>query len=228
MFRTASGLKIIYSDLPAFERFRTPFLASLNNVNGEWQISDDGPFQKKTIATEKNWIPFTYVDDAQQENLLLIYSAQPHRIFKVHDTKALVYSEFSKCDRKLKWKWGAVRGGTSPKLIGDQYVTFFHSTFEDSVYKYRWYVFGGYTFDAKPPFCIRRISSEPIFFRGLYSASSIQPSWVSGRIAFPAGLELGRFDNKDAFIVSYGDSDAASKIVIIDQQKFLDSLVEVN
>lgn len=222
------GVYVVYNDLPPFETFRTLFLASLSFENGKPEFTRDAPLQAKTFRTEKNWVPFIYTDASLQEHLMLSYSANPHKVLKVFDSHAPMLSPFSSCKKQLPWKWGGVRGGTPAKLIGDEYVSFFHSFFFDRVYNARWYVFGAYTFDAKPPFCMKRISAEPLYFKEMYSAVNIQSPLIPGRVVFPAGLETGVYQGKESLIVTYGDSDAASKILVLDREKFLETLVAIN
>jgi hypothetical protein len=227
LFRYNGALRVIYNDLPPFEHFRTMFMASLEENNGQWVLVDDGPLQPHPTRVEKNWSPFVYVDDLMQEHLLMSYSTSPHRVLKVFEADPYHFGDFAKCEGKLPWKWGGVRGGTPALRVGDEYISFFHSMFFDSVYKTRWYVFGAYTFDAKPPFCMKRISPEPIYFKEMFSALHIQPSYVPGRAVFPVGLELALYQERNVFIVSHGDSDAASKIAIFDKEKFLETLIPI-
>lgn len=224
LFRHQGQTHLLYNDIPPFERFRTLALASLKRDDDSWKLFNDSSLEAHPTRVEKNWSPFSFVDGAGQQHLLMSYSVQPHRVLKVvgHDVV-----EFSKCDRQLPWKWGSVRGGTPAIRIGDEFLSFFHSVHVDEVYGYRWYVFGAYTFESKPPFCMKRISPSPVVFKELYSSLHLQPKSVVGRIAFPAGLEVGSFEGREALIVTYGDSDAASKILILDREKFLNSLLAV-
>lgn len=227
IFRFGKKLHVIYSDLPPFEHLRAVFIAELSGSDGNWSLVNDGPFVKHPTRVDKNWSPFVYVDESNRQRFLLSYSASPHRVLEVFDARSQNFGDFSKCDTKLPWKWGGVRGGTPAVRIGDEYVSFFHSFFFDEVYKSRWYVFGAYTFEAKPPFCMKRISAEPIYFKEMFSAKHLQPSYVPGFTAFPVGLERTEYKGRNALVVSHCDSDATSRIAIFDEEKFLQTLIPV-
>lgn len=227
LIRGRDGVYMVYNDLPPFEHFRTLFLAKLSFKNGRAVLENDGPLESHPIRTEKNWSPFFYADEGNKEHLMFSYAASPHRVWQVYDSVRHHIGEASTCKKALPWKWGSVRGGTPAILVGDEYISFFHSMFYDKVYNTRWYIFGAYTFDAKAPFCMKRISAEPIYFKEMYSAKSEQPSSVPGFAVFPAGLEKGLYKGQDALFVSYGDSDSASKVLVLDQAQFLETLVAI-
>lgn len=169
---------------------------------------------------EKNWVPFDYND-----NMLLAYSIVPHRIF-------LPLFRMDACETVCSttsifpWDWGANRlfGGTPAVKVGDQYLSFFHSSMTmSSLQSNGWqawhYFMGAYTFQADPPFAITKVSPMPIVGKDLYENPLIYK-----RVVFPAGIVI---DDKYIWI-SYGREDCESWILKLDKQGLLDCLVPVS
>jgi len=220
---------IVYNDLlkDVFSRYRTIHLAEI----------DINTLKLKTITnldiqlgrTEKNWTPFVYTEDGKA-NLFFEYFINPHKILKLPDmTKnELIHKSYTKgpAFQNLPWsreRWGELRGGTPAKKVGDEYLSFFHSLFEDKDGFY-WYVMGAYTFESKPPFNITSISKYPILFEGIYDTIPANSSDPTKRSIYPAGFALGKKDGKDVIHVSCGENDSAVKIITFDQKALLDSL----
>jgi len=206
-------------DMPVGKR--VTYLAQVNPTS--WEVCSLTSLDPQINKIEKNWTPFFC--NGSIHYLYLIY---PRKIFEVTEEAAgSLLSYCTDCEQQLRpkdyscWRkeWGQLRGGTPAVRISDQeYLAFFHSAFPDEKGK-RWYVMGAYTFDAHPPHAMKRISSEPILFHGIYD------TWTYHRVVrcvFPTGLVV----QNDKVIVSCGENDTAVKIVTFDKEKLLESLVE--
>ncbi len=170
---------------------------------------------------EKNWVPFSYRDQ-----LMLAYSINPHKIFRPMLGTEFCES-FSTSEAKMKWDWGALRGGTPALKIGDQYLAFFHSsknlpTVHSDGKTILHYFMGAYTFSSEPPFEIQAISPEPIVGKRFYHGPACK-TWKPQRVVFPCGFVL----LGDTAWVSYGRQDHEVWLVKIDVKKLLESLVPV-
>lgn len=170
---------------------------------------------------EKNWVPFSYND-----NLLLAYSLNPHRILGP-------FTENGSCDifaettGKMHWEWGELRGGTSALLDGDHYLALFHSckrmaTKQSQGKAVKHYLIGAYTFAAHPPFLILRISQQPIIESSFYKGN-IKTLWGTMRVLFPGGLIV----DEEFIWVAYGKQDREIWIAKMDKKRLLESLVTV-
>ena len=171
---------------------------------------------------EKNWVPFEYGNQ-----LLLAYSITPHLIF--HSLRATGYCEtFVYSEKKIKWQWGELRGGTPALLDGDQYLAFFHSslplrTVHSHGANVMHYVIGAYTFSAKPPFEITHVSSEPIIGKQFYTGAEYEHYWKPVRVVFPCGFIK---DNQYIWL-SYGRQDHELWVAKIDKKRLYQSLIKI-
>lgn len=166
-----------------------------------------------TTRTEKNWIFFSH-----ENELYSVYSTSPHVIFKMDEKKhSIVYQT----DWKNQWKYGEIRGGSSPILWNGQYLSFFHSSITLG-YHGRQYHMGAYTFESKPPFNVRCITREPII-----SGENINPSIqrLSNKIfvVFPGG----QIRNETGFDVAFGYNDYECRSVNISDEFLKNNLIEV-
>jgi hypothetical protein len=102
---------------------------------------------------EKNWSFFEH--DGQ---LYAIYSIAPHRILSIDGERTKLAYE---TPTVAPWNPGTeMRGGASPVKVGDEFYHFFHSRVASG--NHRVYITGLYTFDAEPPFRVRRMIPDPI------------------------------------------------------------------
>lgn len=170
---------------------------------------------------EKNWVPFGFND-----NLLLSYSLNPHRILGPF-TGTGTCDLFAKSNGKIAWDWGELRGGTPALVDGDHYLAFFHSckrieTKQSQGRKAKHYLMGAYTFARQPPFQILSISPHPIvgsdFYRG-----NMETLWGTMWVFFPGGLIV----DEEFVWVAYGRQDREIWIAKIDKKRLLDSLVAI-
>jgi len=172
---------------------------------------------------EKNWVPFDYND-----RLLLAYSLTPHRIFHpilgTGSCETVAISHGS-----TQWNWGELRGGTPGLLDNGEYLAFFHSskniaTIQSEGKMISHYFMGAYTFDARPPFALTRISPEPIIGEEFYSKTDYKPYWKPIKAIFPCGFV---FDEQYVWL-AYGKDDHEVWVAKLDKVKLLKSLVPVS
>jgi predicted GH43/DUF377 family glycosyl hydrolase len=218
---------VVYNEFVGGTHYRGMRLASLN------------PTQKKVdyitsldwvnIVCEKNWMPFS----VDENGLHFVYSISPHTILSLPSTEknqinAVGRNHPPSILSEADWPkmWGAPRGGTPPRLIDGEFLTFFHSSFDDGR-GFIWYIMGAYTFEAKAPFKITRISSCPILFKGIYNTVHKNTANPVVRSIYPAGFVVEKRDGKELIQLSCGENDSAVKIITIDKEKLLKSLKPV-
>jgi len=174
---------------------------------------------QREVRSEKNWVPFAF-----ENQLYLSYSLVPHKVFfpRIGENRCeLAFLSLS----AFKWNWGVLRGGTPALLIGDEYLAFFHcsksmATQHSKCKSIPHYFMGAYTFSAKPPFHLTRISPEPIVGKNFYKGPAYK-TWKPLRVVFPGG-----FVSDDRFIwIVYGRQDHESWMVKLDKKQLLDSLI---
>lgn len=170
----------------------------------------------KVGRTEKNWTFFE-----SDEKLYSVYDINSHSIFEMNGENytPVFSSEFSH-----EWKWGELRGGTSPMLMGDYYIAFFHSALP-VIYKGftgRQYFMGAYTFEAKAPFTPIAISKAPILC-GETVSDHIPRLSNKIFVVFPSGV----IRKEDSYLVSFGYNDYECRIAEISDELLKENLVPI-
>lgn len=169
------------------------------------------------ILWQKNWSPFVW-----KGTLLLSYTLNPHEVLIPNLKSGTCYYTFD-TNKSIQWNFGSLRGGTPAKLVGDEYLAFFHSciytTSTCSDGNEMWhYVMGAYTFDTEPPFELRKVSAMPIDTLGFYTYSAY---WK--RVIYPGGFEI---DGRNLYL-AYGKDDSEMWIATINLDALMESLVPV-
>lgn len=161
---------------------------------------------------EKNWIWFFH--DGLPH---LVYWTNPHQVAVFDKDFVAVVAHETKPE--LNWHFGEPRGGTPPVRIGDEYWSFFHSS---TVWKApkRQYHMGVYTFEAKAPFRITRMTELPIL-----SGSKFDP-WHGNKplVVFPCGAVL----RNGKWLVTLGVNDLISAWLEIPHDELETLLVDIN
>lgn len=127
------------------------------------------------------------------------------------------------------WDYGEMRGGTQAVKIDDNtFLTFFHSSRHppETGYVLKTYVMGAYTFDSKPPFAIKTISTHPIVHDSMYTGpwSNLPESYYHmDYIIFPMGFLI----KGDVIYLFYGKQDKEGWVAKINLPKLLASLKPV-
>lgn len=169
--------------------------------------------------SEKNWVPFIWEDQ-----LFLSYSLNPHRIMQYDPSYLKV---FSQTEKKLKWDWGTLRGGSPAELVDGEYLGFFHCsksmrTVQSSGKSIPHYFMGAYTFSNDPPFDLKKISKKPIFGKTFYQPPYYK-TWKPLRVVFPGG-----FIHDENFIwIAYGRQDHEVWVAKLDKKLLFKSLKDV-
>jgi hypothetical protein len=119
----------------------------------------------------------------------------------------------------MSWRYGEPFGGTSPILLGDKYLTFFHSwTADTDDYRRspRIYHIGAYIFNSKPPFNV--LSYLPSQLE--YDDMNIQynkDTPTGHKVRFP----MSRLSDGEYIILTFGEDDIHTKIIRINLDKLL-------
>lgn len=212
---------VVFNDFPAPspEYRRQLFIAEIAQENGRW-ISKKRAlplFLDNMNRIEKNWVPFFL-----NQSLYFIYREDPHTILAC---------DFSTgCCRKVEeraenfdWPYGIIRGGTPALQIGDQFLTFYHSSLEESdVYENRIYFMGAYTFDAVFPFPLRSFTPKPLGIKEFYKDTSSKKH-ATKKVVFPGGF----VQEGNAIHMAWGKDDKMVMITTLDLEKLLRSLKKI-
>ncbi len=145
---------------------------------------------------EKNWQFFDH-----EGQLYSIYSVNPHVILHHHGGRA---ENFAETPSPLNWPNCYLRGGAPPVRVDDEYYHFFHSVDVSRAPKV--YSMGLYTFEARPPFAVRRIAPAPILSPDDYD----WPRHMIASVVFPCGAVL----REGRWLISYGYHDYESRIAV--------------
>ena len=232
VFRAGNDIYLSYNDLEDHSTYiRGIRLARLHpdtldpyfvtNVNQQITQVD------QTRHMEKNWTPFAREENGEMK-VYFGYSINPHKILKMKSPQRAemdhpIYPA-NITFQKLPWdekKWGTLRGGTPAILVDGQYLAFFHTLFWQK--PMAWYAMGAYTFEADPPHRVTAVSAVPILFKNCYR-SFLDPN---KRVLFPAGLVLGKDEDKDVLHVSCGMGDKRISVLTFDKEALLKSLAPV-
>lgn len=176
--------------------------------------------QSHSKKMEKNWTPFSY-----NGAIHFLYTIHPQKILKLPDPKENRLESFASSINELEWpkKWGDLRGGTPAQLVDEEYLAFFHSSFEDHKGMI-WYIMGAYTFQASHPFRMTRISPHPILFKGIYDTDHQNIANPKMRSLYPVGFVYEQEEGKQIIHVSCGENDSGIKIVSIDKNALMANL----
>lgn len=132
-------------------------------------------------AWEKNWQFFEGTDGG----LYCVYSIDPHIVLLV-DGERVEHAGQTECP--VRWDGGLLRGGCPPVLVDGEYWHWFHGAKEEGEPNRRYSV-GLYTFEAEPPFRVRRAMTTPVAWA---SERDFAESGNYCRVAFPGGAVLDR------------------------------------
>lgn len=170
----------------------------------------DGPRR----IVEKNWMLFAHDDE-----LWAIYAISPHIVLRLawdETAPLLCHIAYQQAWNNLPYPahFGEPRGGAPPVRLGDQYISFFHSSFpvrplrrllfralRKPADKMLRYVGGVYGFAAEPPFAPRWCRPAPLILPPtLPRRQRDQLDQRIERSAYPCGAIL----QEQNWIVSFG------------------------
>mmetsp|Transcript_4148 Transcript_4148/g.4283 ORF Transcript_4148/g.4283 Transcript_4148/m.4283 type:complete len:514 (+) Transcript_4148:216-1757(+) len=118
------------------------------------------------------------------------------------------------------WNYGELRGGTEAKLVGGEYLAFFHSQATIHSRSSMTYWMGAYTFSRDPPFRITSMSKYPIV------APSFGEGWTNKKLDFVIFPMSFSFD-EDSVFVTYGKNDGAGWVLNLNRTELFQSLRKV-
>jgi predicted GH43/DUF377 family glycosyl hydrolase len=163
---------------------------------------------------EKNWSFFEHAGE-----LMFIYRGEPHTV--VHtDLQSSTAHETFRSKISIPWEYGSIRGGTPPILLGDRYLTFFHSMRMSKAQQLKIYYAGAYTFKAEPPFDPVAITRDPLLVGDLTDKTRVLWKHV---VVFPCGAV--KIDKN--FLVSYGHNDYCLKLLKISEEELESKLTKI-
>lgn len=210
---------VLFNDYISLARWsQALYIAEITFEEGHFQLaSSPRPLQypEALHKIEKNWSPFSY-----EGKLYVVYSIEPHTIAEV-DPSTGICRTVEKTRAQIEWNFGEARGGTPSLSIGDEYLSFFHSSKKGvpsllSKKNGRVYFMGAYTFASKPPFAVQRITKAPLARREDYFRNNPK------KISYPSGILL----DGDKIHVLWGQSDARIRLTTFDKEKLLSSMTQ--
>jgi predicted GH43/DUF377 family glycosyl hydrolase len=154
------------------------------------------------------------------------YSLIPHEVLYTDcltgESVSFVTSSLS--NKKWKWNWGTLRGGTPAMLVNGEYLAFFHSSLEvvslvSNGNCMHHYYMGAYTFSSEPPFEITKMTPMPLIAEGFYTSSPLPK-----RVIFPGGYVI----RDTHFYLAYGKDDQEIWIASINKQRLKELLVPLS
>ena len=181
--------------------------------------------------SEKNWVPFEYVDKQQQSHLLLEYRLQPRKLFELLDP---TLNEIRNINlprdvafHDLNWSsfWGEIRGGAPAQKQGNEYLGFFHSSFVDK--GIRWFTIGAYMFEGEYPFRLTKVSPYPILFKGLYDTKIMHTAAHNKRVIYPCGFVFEKQGDKTYIKLACGENDCGVKVLTINKDELIQGMVQI-
>jgi hypothetical protein len=186
---------------------------------------------------QKNWTPFLHNGNRtyliQYVNPLHVVRVVPRRGYEA-DTETVSLSHKADTPNWLP-EYGEWRGGTNAVLIGDRYLSFFHTSTTLPHNCLRTYLFGAFTFSKDPPFRILQYSPQPLLFDNRLYTGAWNP--IKNRkidyVVFPVSCFLYRRNNSvgnkfdDLVYVSLGYNDKEAFLVSFQLSNLIDSLVAV-
>jgi len=202
-------LVVVYNDLIGVNRrMHLAFLKENGTVAKIQLLLKEGPLLK----TEKNWVPFIH-----EKQLYFIYKASPWTILEWQpDGICRLTAETA---ISIPTQYGSLSGGTPAIRVGDEYISFFHHRFGSTRSYASWnryiYLIGAYTFEASPPFRLKKVTSAPLSYPGAYNLFT-NPK----KILYPAGL----LETADALLLSVGVNDERTELLLLSKAAFLEVL----
>lgn len=205
---------LFFNDLPPSQRNAfSMYFAEIVEVGEGFILKEPAKLLNypKANEIEKNWSPFV-----SEGKLYVIYSDQPRILLEVNLNTGDCH-EIPSTEPDYKWDLGSIRGGSPAGLIGDKFLTFFHSTFPTKIPKKRAYVMGAYTFDKESPFAVHSITTEPLGALTDYTQNN------SFKVIFPTGMVV----QNHSILVTWGKGDKQIWLTVFDTEKLLNSMQPV-
>jgi predicted GH43/DUF377 family glycosyl hydrolase len=205
---------------PSPEYIRQLYLGEITNENGRWIAKKRAlPCTLDNMnRIEKNWVPF-FLD----QSLYFIYGENPHTILECDLSTGHCIKVDERTVEGLDWPYGIIRGGTPAFEVDDQFLTFYHSSLEESdIYDSRIYFMGAYIFDSFFLFTIRAYTPRPIGMTEDYKDTSSKKHSAK-KVVFPGGYV--RDGNR--IHIAWGKDDKMIMITTLDLERLLKSMKKI-
>lgn len=164
---------------------------------------DNGATVLENNGHEKNWLWF----EPSPGEFHFVYSTGPvHQVVRYGKGAQTAYDAPG-----LAWRYGHIRGGTTPVLFDGLYWSFFHSSIDiNEEPPRRRYYMGAYAFVPEPPFAPVCMTSQPI----LAGSEADLRERSAPLCVFPCGLLLeGRGTERPTWLVSLGVNDCSCALL---------------
>lgn len=216
----------------------------LQMAYGELVIENDQVVFRKALHLpanakmhQKNWCPFVY-----EGGLYFMSQLEPmttHRIVlgNAGVAQATYMEHHQTAPANVSWIYGQIKGGTNARRISNStYLGFFHSKQYLRPSPLITYVFGAYTFQAKPPFRLLSWSVTPIVHHSWYEGPWSKYVNFIDYIVFPMTFDFSRHDfdyrncnsiacqNETELLLSVGIQDKTGYIAKLNLLKLLNTL----
>lgn len=160
--------------------------------------------------TEKNW---TFFSD--KGKIMGVYTICPHVIFEMNNDN---FSTAYETEWSHAWRWGELRGGTSPVLTDSGYLSFFHSAVDFK--NGRQYHMGAYLFEKEPPYAPIAITKRPLL-SGETVPKEIPRLSNKIFVVFPGGV----IRDGNGWQVAFGYNDYQCRYVKVTDELLTDELL---
>jgi len=159
---------------------------------------------------QKNWVPFMHAG-----KLHFIYDTET-----VIEVDGAAVTQIHKSVPK-RWKWGKIRGGTSPIEHDGKWLRFFHSRLDNEPKPngFRYYI-GALLMENKPPFEVIQVSKRPILIGSEIDAITVTEKSNCHQWKPNCVLPYGVIQRGDSFDVSVGVNDSSCVISNINPKDF--------
>lgn len=175
----------------------------------------------------KNFVPLLF-----DHKIYLIPSINPLVILRLDsdniDETGVVTVVYEGNQTRLPWReeYGThIRGGTAAIIVGDCYLSFFHTRVSGRAQGVDHYFMGALTLCPRPPFLLRSMSTFPI----VINSSWYEGPWlnkVASYVVYPIGIDVD--DQGHVVTVSIGHQDGDAFVVRMRLAALLKTLAFVN
>lgn len=190
---------------------------------------------------QKNWCPFIY-----NGKIYFMSQLEPMTTYNIvfkstNHSKDGIMKEHIAPAANVSWMYGMIKGGTNARRITNTtYLGFFHSKQFLQPSFLTTYVFGAYTFEAKPPFRLLTWSVTPLVHHSWYEGEWSHYKNLVDYIVFPMtyefadpGFDYRKCNNHDCLnqtelLLSVGIQDKTGHIVKINMLQLINTLSPIN
>jgi len=176
------------------------------------KVEESYYYSPQPTKQEKNWTFFE-----ADGKLYSVYDLNNHTIFEMNGKS---WTKVATTEFSHGWKWGTLRGGSTPIRIGDKFLSFFHSA--KDIVGGKQYFMGAYTFEATFPFRPISISKEPII-AGEWMDDGIKRLSNKIYVVFPNGA----IRKEDSWMVSFGYNDWQCRYIEVKDELLKENMIPV-